>query len=189
LLFFFDKEFNLKNKLFDVLPVYVAIPPFISNPILKNGDEIIYFDNFRSNIHLIHLDDSIHSRLIRFGMGNAVPPEVFADPQEFFSNQGNYSFFLDAFVVNDLLWAVFSDRGKQCVLVMNLKTQKKIICELKSWWLNLLFYKNDAYYSSIDPEWIVDGQDMFAVKMASKYPVDYDSNPVILKFKAKYLLK
>jgi hypothetical protein len=186
LIYDFDKEFNLKNKLLDVLPVQAAMPPFISNTLQKNGSEILYFDNFTSTAYF-NITNGAVPNSVHFVFDKEIPPEVYADPQKFFSNQNDYCFFLEAFFVNNVLWSAFIDKGKQYLFIRDFNTGKQLLSHLQNLCPKLLFYHNNHFYSSMNSFWILEGHNMFSAQIVTKYPIEPDSNPVILKFKPKNL--
>jgi hypothetical protein len=183
LIYMYDKEFNPKGKALDVLPIQVAIPPFIARPVQKNNDEIVYFDNFTSTVYF-NVTETDAIRSIRFIMDKPAAPEIYADPQRFFTRQGDYCFFLNALIANNVLWSSFANKGKECVCIMNLATGEKMIARMKSWYPAILDYHDNYFYACINPLWILEGHNMFSAKTATKYPVDVDVNPVLLRFKA-----
>ncbi|MDR3093253.1 MAG: 6-bladed beta-propeller [Bacteroidales bacterium] len=185
LIYVFDRDFNLKEKILNVLPVYVGIPPFITNPIFVAGNQIVYFDNFASKMDFIDIDNLTESKSIRLELEREAPPDVYGDAQLFFTTQVDYCFFLNAFFVNNVLWSSFANRGKQCVFIMDFTTNKKILSQIDSWYPPISFYQNGYFYSYMDPLWIMNEHDMFSAKTITKYPIEDESNPVIVRFKAK----
>jgi hypothetical protein len=184
LLFVFDKDFNMKHNFFDVAPVYIPLPPFIANPIQTNGKNIIYFDNFISSVHFIdkNLSDT-HS--IQFVLDGESSYEIYENIQQFFSNQSNYSFFLNVFFLEDMLWAIVADKGKQCVVLMDIADNKKLLAaRLDTWCPAVLFHKDGYLYSYMNPEWILE-EPLIKAKTITEYPIEFESNPVILRFKLK----
>jgi hypothetical protein len=189
LIFIYDKDFNLRHKLFDVLPVQVALPSFISNPVQNNNDEeIVYFDCFTSKMHYINLNNPNNSHSVKFVLEKEAPFELYADIQKFFIYQGDYCFFIEVFYANNILWSSFVNKGKECIFIMNFETDKKILSWGQNGWLHIYFHQNDYFYSSINPLTILEGHSLFDAKIMNDYSIEYDSNPTILRFKAKKIL-
>jgi hypothetical protein len=185
IIYLFDKNFNLKNKLFDALPVFVELPPFVTNPIQTSGDKLVYFDKFTSNCYF-DIANEIAVNKVHFDLDKPVPPELYANPQLFMSQQNDYCFFVDAFFVNDVLFSSFIDKGKQCVFIMNFQTREKLLSYVDGWFPTFLSSQGNDIYSFINPLSILEGHTFFVPKTTTtKYPIEIDSNLVIVKFKTK----
>jgi hypothetical protein len=186
LLFIYNKDFKLMAKLLPVLPSHVAIPPFISNPLYENGENIVYFDNFTANIHFLPIETPTKIKSTHFNMSSPPPPEALSNSQLFFANQGQYSFFLEAFCVNQTLWSSFTNGGNLCVSVIDFQNKKKKMAQMDGWFPRILFYKDTYLYSCMNAEWILnDKMPSFSVAKFAKYPIEEDSNQLILRMKMK----
>jgi hypothetical protein len=189
LVFNYDKNFNLREKILNVLPSYITMPPFISNPLQNIENKIVYFDSFTSNIYfninhadfkIIHLD---------FG-GKEVPLSSYANPQEFFSHQREYRFFLETMIADNVLYTSFANCGERYVAIINLKTNKKSTFKNFIWFPDkLLFNKDNYFYSSSSALSIIKDHDISYTKKIMNYPLEANSNPIVLTFKAKALPK
>jgi hypothetical protein len=187
LLFIFDKDFQLIAKLLPVLPDQVAIPPFISNPLYENGEDIVYFDNFTANIYFLPVENPAKMKSIHFDLPSPPPSKVFNDPQLFFNKQGEYSFFTEAFCVNQTLWASFSHKGSLCVSVVDFQNGKKKIAQMDSWFPKILFYKDPYLYSYVNSEWVLDDEmELFSAANFAKHPIVEDSNQLIVRLRPVY---
>ena len=189
LVFLLDKDFNLKSEMGKSL-INNSIPPFISYPFLKDGESIYYFDNFKSIIFLINTTNPKKSESINFVLPSPIPLDVLSDPQRFFSNQANYSFFINAFLYDNILWAWFANQGPPpCILVMDLKNKNHTLAKYKSWFPKIMAEFNGYLYASMNVDWILEEKFIDNAKKVTKYPIDFDSNPIILRFKPKQILK
>ncbi|MDR0560663.1 MAG: 6-bladed beta-propeller [Prevotellaceae bacterium] len=188
LLFIFDRNFNLKRKLIPVLPIQVAFPPFIGTPLNCNEKEIVYFDNFTSTVHFINRDNIEVSKSIKLALDGEMPPEIYADVQSFMKETMNYSFFLNAFFADGKLWSSFKIKGsgRIAVFVMDFSENKKILSWSAEGFIRIFLRRNGYFYSAMEPTDILNGNKLFPIKAkTTKYPLENDSNPVILIFKEK----
>ena len=185
LIFIFDKDFNLKHKMFDVLPVQLAFPPFINQPLLISENRVIYCDNFTSKLYFIDTENSSDSQSIQFALNSAVPATVYADPMKFIENQQQYTFFLTFYFANNVLYLSFADQGKEAVCIMDFGANKKILSHAPRGWQNILCHQNEYLYSCIDPLTILENQDKFQISNNIKHPLGKDGNPVIIRFGKK----
>ncbi|MDR0696875.1 MAG: 6-bladed beta-propeller [Christensenellaceae bacterium] len=184
LIYDFDNNFKLKSKLLSSAQVQAAMPPFTSIPIQNIDNKIIYFDNFTSTVYFNVVNPAMSSA-VHFILGAEVPPDAYANPQVFFTNQSNYSFFIDFFFIDSaILWASFIDKGKQCVFAKNFTIDEHVLSHI-NWMPKFLFYHDGYFYSHMNPLWILEGHDFFSAASTTKYPIDIDSNPVIVRFKMK----
>lgn len=188
LLFQYNKEFKLKNRFIDVLANQVKMPPFISSPLLNYQNQVAYFDSFTSNLYLG--TNTSKMKTIRFNFEDKnVPQEAYAKPQDFFMNQNKYSFFLDLILTNDKFLSCFTSNGRLYVLILNLNTLSKSVYEYNDWFPKLLFYDNGIIYSTTSAlSFQKDYQSIIANKN-DIYPINENSNPVILLFNEKNLIK
>lgn len=185
LIFNFDKDFNLRGKLLDVLPLYIPIPPFISNPLLNVKDEIVYFDAFTSNVHFNVNHKNLKTIHLDFG-GKEVPFSTYADAGEFFTKQQEYCFLLESFIADNLLFIAFANCGTRYASIINLETNKAISSENFTWFPDkILYHKDNYFYSSSSALSIIDNDDITYKKKIRNYPLEYNSNPVVVRFKAK----
>ena len=189
LVFLLDKDFNLKSDMGKALNKN-SLPPFISDPFLKDGENVYYFDNINSTIYLINTTNPNKSESIKFVLRSPIPLDVFSDPKIFFANQTNYCFFFHALLSDNILWACFLNQGPPpCILILDLKNKKHILAKFDSWFLETTTNFNGYFYASINADKIPEGKIIAKAKNVTQYPIDYDSNPVILKFKPKQILK
>jgi hypothetical protein len=188
LIFFLDKDFNLKSEMGKTLTKN-TLPPFISCPFFKDGKGIYYFDNLNSTMHLINTTNPKKSESINFVFRSPIPMVVLSEPQNFIANQENYCFFINAFLSNNILWAWFANQGTPCILVMDLKNKKQILAKYNSWFPEKMTDFNGYFYASMSVDWILEEKIIANAKNVTQYPIDYDSNPVILKFKPKQILE
>ncbi len=187
LLFYYSLNFNIQKKMLTVLPKQVTLPPLISNPLLRNGDSLAYFDFFTSTLYRNVTGTDFNSIQFNFE-GNEVPIELYANSQEFFNKQREYCFFLDAIFFDNVFLSYFIYKGKQNVLRLDFDKNKKIVSECEKWFPRLLFYRDSYFYSFMNPHWITKGHKFFNANNVTEYPIEANSNPVILRFKAKTLL-
>jgi hypothetical protein len=187
LIFMFDKNFNLQYKLFDVLPVQVAFPSFVHQPLLNSETGVIYCDSFTSKIYFINTEKPSDSQSIKLVLNDEAPASVYADPMKFITNQQHYSFFLSFYFADNVLFLSFADKGKENVLIKDFNTNKQIVSHVPFGWFNILFHQNGDLYSCIDPLRILENKDKFPISNDTKYMLEYDGNPVIIKFKSRKL--
>jgi hypothetical protein len=189
LAFIFDKDFNLKYKLFDVLPVQVSFPTFVS-PLYSDDDEIIYFDGFTSSIHFININNPADTRSIKFILENEATAELYENKDgKFVKYQQDYCFFINGFYADNTVWSSVANKGKEFIFIMNFKTGKKIVSWASDGWFSINFYQNDYFYSSINPVRILEGHELFSAKQINTLLIEYDSNPAIVRFKSKEIFK
>ncbi|MEA4936490.1 MAG: 6-bladed beta-propeller [Paludibacter sp.] len=184
LLFIYDKDLTLKKKLIKALPFQVPMPPFVSDPLPLTTNGVHYFDNFTSTIYLNVTDPSGLS-VVHFDIDKKVQPEMFKDAQKFFLNQQDYSFFIDVFFVNDVFHASFFNKGKHCDLIYDIQSRNMKVTYTIDWRPKTLCYHNNYCYSSINPLNIIEERFKLNTKLITRYPIEIDSNPVILRYKIK----
>lgn len=117
--------------------------------------------------------------------GKEVPIELYTNSQEFFSKQREYCFFLDAIFFDNVFLAYFINKGKQNILRLDFETNKETVYKCEKWFPKLLFYRDSYFYSFMNPHWITNGHSFFKANNVTEYPIEANSNPVILRFKAK----
>ncbi len=185
LLFTFDRDFNLLKKEKKLLPVHVALPTLITNPFFNNEQGSSYFDFFTSTLYAnIGRPDSLTLKLDF--EGKEIPVELYANPQELFSNMKNYVFFLHAQFINNHFVSMFIRDGIQKnIFIYDIKTHQKTVYKCESWFPNLSYYKDNYFYSSMESLSIINGHDYFNAENKTKYPIEANSNSVILKIKPK----
>jgi hypothetical protein len=190
LIFHFDKEFNFKDKLLYIPSFKVGNMSPLFNPLENDGDKMVYFDFFTSTLYYNFLNQT-EMKTVYFDFGQkAVPAEYFSDPMKFFEKQQEYCFFIYAKVVDGVLWALYSFQNKGAyALFMDLETGKKLSFKMNRWFPDFFSHQDTYLYSAIFPDQILDGHNWFTAKTITKYPIEPDSNPVILRFKAKQILR
>jgi hypothetical protein len=189
LIFIYDWNFNLKSEIGKVFLGNI-LPPFISHPFLKDGEKIAYFDNVNSSIYLIDLANPADTKTIKFLLKNPIPPDVLSNIQKFQDNQGNHSFFLNAYLADNILWTSFASQGSQCVLVRNMKNKIQFVAKYTGWYPPIMSHVDDYFYAPVSVQWLLDKEfTITSAKQITPYPIDYDSNPVIVRFKSKFIIK
>lgn len=191
LIYLFDKEFNLTNKMKEA-KANIYLPPFISDPFLMDGNKIAYFDNFNSIIYFIDPSNPDDSESLSFVFQNPIPLELLsnANVEEFFENQRKYSFFTNAFLANNVLWTTFANNGTQCVHVRDLKNKKQKTAKHNSWYPTIMCEADGYFYGCINVSFLLGENNPIAnAKMGTQYPIDYNSNPAIIRFKPKEIFK
>ncbi|MDL2244590.1 6-bladed beta-propeller [Parabacteroides sp. OttesenSCG-928-J18] len=185
-LFSFDKEFNLKGKNISLPPEQIAFLPFITNPLIDTKKEIAYFDNFTSTLSLFPYNAIQEIQSFHFELNDAVPGEAWSNPQLFINNQRNYSFFLEAYVIDSTLWAFIVNKGKIAFLKFNTKTGEKVFNDYQDFFPKILTYDDGYFYSSLSPTSILEGEDrQYPLNPSAIHPLEEDGNMVIVKYKLK----
>jgi hypothetical protein len=185
LIFLFDKKFSLKSQLIESLDFPIDFPPFVSDPIQETDDKVLYFDNFTATMYL-NITNKNALESIHFEFGKKMSPEIFKDTQSFFANQNNYCFFINAFFAKDILLATFFNKGKLCDLVFNVHSGEKKITYSSGRRPQILCYHENYLYVGIDPLLILDKRLEIDAKITTNYPIEFDSNVVILRFKMAF---
>lgn len=185
-LYFFDKNFKFQRKKLPVLPEQVQVPPFIASPLQKSGKEIVYFDSYTPELHIIETTDSFCINTYKFDMKSPVPCEVFSDQNLFFNDQGKYDFFMEALYANNTLHAYFTSQGIMNVLIaeLDINNNSTNIYKFKSWFPKLLYHKNGVFYSTVSAEQIIENHENFFAPLLTDSVKSGDNN-FILKFKCK----
>ena len=164
-----------------------GMPPLTINPLIKDGDKIAYFDFYTSTLHWDILNTE--GKQFEFEFGNKkVPFELYKEPMQFFEKQQNYNFFITAVIDNGVFWSSYSTHGQGAtILAINTTGYKKIVFK-NSGFLDILCCHDGYFYQSYSPLTFLEGNFNFSAKVISAYPVDFESNPIILRFKAKQVL-
>lgn len=182
LIHFYDKEFTLNNSLIDPLSFQIPLPPFISNPIQKANNNLYYFDNFTSTLYS-NITNEMEFNTLKLNIDVEMQPEKFKDVQDFFTNQQQYSFYIDATIKNNTLYAMFLKKGEPYDLIFDLETKVYRASKAYGWRPKTLYYDGNWLYSSINSQML--SEINIEKKDKTKYPVTIDSNPLILKYKVK----
>ncbi len=188
LLFNYTNDFKLKSRSINVLSHQAAVPPLISNPLLNYQNQVAYFDFHTSSLYLGA--NTSNMKRIHFNFeGKNVPEEVYASSQEFFMNQNKYSFFADLVLTKDKILSRFASEGKLYVLIINLSTFNTSVYEYNDWFPRLLFYNDGIIYSSMSALQFKEDYRSKIEEKGSIYPINENSNPVILMFNEKDLVE
>lgn len=188
LLFNYSNDFKLKSKSIDVLSHQVTVPPLISNPLLNYQNQVAYFDFHTSSLYL--RANTSNPKRIHFNFEEKnVPEEVYASSQEFFMNQNKFSFFTDLVLTKDKMLSSFASGGKLHVLIHNLITSSNSVYEYNDWFPKLLHYNDGIIYSSMSALQFKKNYRSKIEEKDSIYPINENSNPVILMFNEKNLIK
>jgi len=187
LIFIFDNDFNLIDTMGKVVDKGSTLPVFVRQPFLKDGENVAYFDNVHSSICYIHPSNE---KSIHFILSTPIPSDAQSDLQKFITNQGNYCFFLNAYLADDMFWASFANKGKEVILVRDLKNNLQITANSKGWYPRIMSHANGWFYSALDIHWILDEDPpISSAKRVTKYPIDDNSNSVIVRFKPKTIFE
>lgn len=190
LIFDYDNDFNLQSSSIDVLPDYVTIPSFLTNPFLKNNDRVSYFDVFRSQIHY-NINDAEKMECYNIDLdGKEVPLKLYANTQLFFTKQSEYRFFMDAIIENGILYMYFSNCGGSGISIIDIITGKSLSYGMNTWFpYRFLGYANDYFYTSVEPNTLKQYVNVNFSDSINMHPLTDDANPVIVKFKSKNIFK
>ena len=188
LIYRYDKDFILTDKIIKSNNTTVKMPPLNIDPFIKDGDKISYFDFFNSTLYWDILN--ANTKQITFEFGNKKAPiEIFNSPMQFFEKQQNYNFFITAVIDKGLFWSSYSNHGQGAVmLITDLAAGEKIAFN-KSWFVDILCCHDGYFYKAYSPMEFQEKNFNFEAKVKSNFPVDFDSNPVILRFKAQNKFK
>lgn len=184
LIFNYDSDFTILNKVLKPLPAQVGMPPIVHNTLSKTGGNVAYFDFFTSTLHLNV--NTKHIKTVKFDFeGKEVPLDYYANPMSFYSKQREYCFFINNIFIDNTLLATFANQGNQCLLTFDINTNNSTSYKISEWFSEMLYYKDKTIYSSFSPSQIVKGHNFFKASNKTKYPIEAESNPVILSFKMK----
>lgn len=190
LIFEYDNNFNLRKKSIDVLSENVAIPPFLTNPFLMEKDRVNYFDTYSSKIYT-NIDNNQSSKCYNIDLeGRDVPIELYANPQDFFTTQGEYRFYAEATIENNILYMFLSNCGSPEISLIDIATGESFSYYLKTWFpYKFLGYAGNNFYSSVDPYTFNRYVNVTFSDSIARYPISDDSNPVIIKYKSIDIFK
>ncbi len=190
LVFDYDNNFNLRSKSISVLPNYIAMPPFLTNPFLIDKDRVNYFDTFSSEFHY-NIEYSKSSKCYKFDLeGKDVPIELYANPQKFFPKQREYCFYGDAIIENNVLYLYLFNCGSAEISIINIATRESFSYYINTWFPNnFLGYADNYFYSSVEPKSFKEYVNVDFSDSITKYPLTDDSNPVILRYKSVNVFK
>jgi len=178
-----DKDFNLKEKRVDAKPEKLSIYPMVSNLLEYNG-KIAYFDEYTYTMYP-DVTNNEKPVSLHFKFDNQVPFDLFVNYEQYLDEEGDYSTFIDAAIVEETLIAYFINKMQQYILIMKLDGSITLLSG--SYWLPSILYNEGGYvYSVISPSWILeDATSGISADNKTKYPIEIDSNPVIMRFKIK----
>ncbi len=188
LLFNYTNDFKLKSKSVDVLSHQVTVPPLISNPLLNYQNQVAYFDFHTSSLYL-GVNTSNLKRIHFNFEEKSVPEEVYANLQKFVMNQNKYSFFMDLVLTKDKMLSSFGSGGKLYVQILNLITFNNSVYEYNDWFPKLLYYNDGVIYSTMSALKFKKDYRSKLKEKGSIYPINENSNPVILMFNENNLIK
>lgn len=184
LLYFYDKDFNFVAKRVPVLPVQMQIPPLVSKPFTDLGrGRLTYFDGYTGSLYLIETSGGISVIRYSYKIDNLMPPELYAKPADFASQQLNYNFFMKSLCVGDSLLAFYVDNKKIRGIATGIGSDEAKSFGYGSWLPSLLDYDGENMYSKISRRQVEENKKLF-----SNTPVDSSlkqSNDFILKFRLR----
>ncbi|TKG95444.1 6-bladed beta-propeller [Puteibacter caeruleilacunae] len=185
LLFNYDRDFNLKGKIGEVLPLWVSIPSNVNNPILTDQSGTVFFDSFTNQIY-INPEDKSKTKTIALDFdGNAIPTELYADYQKLFPVMGKYSFFTEtACLVDHTVYCSFVNKKFVHLALIDLDNMQ-VKSFKRKWFPRILSHENGTLFASMRADVIANGHDFFKAKSTNNYKVTIESNPVIVTFKKK----
>ncbi|MDR3184126.1 MAG: 6-bladed beta-propeller [Prevotellaceae bacterium] len=180
----YDKDFTLKDRKIKSTNGIVAMPPLNINPFIKDGDKISYFDFYTSTLHWNILNAEEKQIVFEFG-NKKVPFEAYKDPMRFYEKQQDYNFFITAVIDKGLFWSSYSNHGQGAnILITDITNGKKILLK-DSRFLEILCCHDSYFYQAYSPLTFLEGNFNFSAKVISDYSVEFDSNLMILRFKAR----
>ena len=119
LLYFFDKEFNVRQKKIHVLSHQIYSPRFVSSVFFYNENSIYYVDNFTGEIYNLSALDK-EGENYQILLSNPMPTEKFELFKTFADNQRKFDFLKDALIVGDKAVFVYIQNATSCVETMHL---------------------------------------------------------------------
>lgn len=187
LLFFFDKNVDLKEKRIPSQSAKVSFPPFVTNPLISTPKGLVFFDHFTSTFYHCPHNSPQEMQPFHFELDAPIPPEAYADPMLFFNSQQNSSFFLESYVVDNTLWAFLVKRGRLTFLLFNMDTGEIVFKDHKDFNLEILDYEEGYLYSSLDPSFLLehDNKWHYPLNESARYPIEEEGNRVIVRYRIK----
>lgn len=180
LLYFFDKDFKMQSKQINVLPVQVALPPFVSNSLLKtSANSYFYFDSYTARAYKIN--NSTLGEVYELQLDNPIPVNLFADINGFMDKQMDYDFFMNAINIENQLLAFYKE-GKQ-IRGFKSKFDNSLVETFRydDWVPQLMYQNNGIIYSTINNKFIETNKHIFDTLQLMKVTDDYQDK--ILKFR------
>ncbi len=191
LLFFYDKNFSLQNKMLPVLPVHITMPPFVSCPLYTTDNEIVYFDNFTSQLHLISLNQNAEfdSNLLyscHFTCEPEVSEEVYKDVMSFFDRQNEFSFFIESYYANDTVYAFIAKQGKLAFLMADIHTGQGRFSWYNKYYPEILTSKDGYFYSFVSPTQLMEDKNVLFHIINDEYEPQIGDNFLVTRFKIRH---
>jgi hypothetical protein len=179
----YNKDFVLTSTSIEPLPFQVSLPPFITNPILTDNNQQFYFDNFTSTFYT-NITSKTESDAIHFNIDELMKPEAFQDAQQLLAKQHEYSFFFDAIVAGNFLYATYYKKGEVLDMIYDIKTRKYTVSKAMGWRPRPLLYQDAYFYTSVNAPFILGDEKYLNAKLKTKFPITTDSNPLIIRYQA-----
>jgi hypothetical protein len=159
------------------------MPPLNIDPFIKDGNKISYFDFYTSTLYWDILN--LEEKQVKFEFEKKIPFEIFEDPMQFYEKQENYDFFITTVIDNGKFWSSYSNHGQGAnLLIADIADGKKKLFK-DSWFTDILCCHEGYFYEACSSLKFLEGNFNFKAKMMSTYPIDYESNFIILRYKAK----
>lgn len=183
-IFILDRDFNIKRKLFNTSSTAVSVPQFTGIPVQYTDNTLYYYD-FLSNDFFYKLENESFKTL-KFDFGQRkMPDEYFGDTMQFFKEQPKYCFMLDMAVLDDKLIVAYANQGQKDVLLYDFKSRKIEYFHPKGWFPEFVGVEGDKLYTVVQANMIIEGRLKLNAKSRTKFPLEIESNPVIMSFKLK----
>ena len=181
----YDNDFTLKDVIIKkTLKDVASMPPLNIDPFIKDGNTISYFDFYTSTLHWDILN--VEGKKIGFDFGNKkVPFAMYKTPMKFYENQQSYKFFITAMIDNGVFWSSYMNHGQGANTLIKDIIDGKQTAFKDTWFFDILCCHNGYFYRAYSSLEFLKGNFEFTAKMLNDYQVDFDSNPIILRFKAK----
>ena len=113
LLFFFDEDFEVKEKKIPVLSHQIYTPLFLSSPFQRNNGKDYFVDNFTNKIYdLAAAEGNSNYQLC---LTNPMPTEHFETVNSFAANQRKYDFLKDVLLLGEDAVFVYIQNAQQSV--------------------------------------------------------------------------
>lgn len=119
LLYFFDKDFHVKEKKISVLPHQIYMPTFVSSVFFSNQGKQYYVDNFLDEVYDLSTIESGEGAY-SISLSNPMPTENFKSVPVFSDNQRKYDFLKDVLLLDDKAVFVYIQNAQNCVETMTL---------------------------------------------------------------------
>lgn len=183
LIHFYDSDLKLTQKYIKNNRYPVSIPPF-SPPFLCYKDQVHYCDFGMSRLYL-NINHKNRCKHIDFTIGAAEAlPKDFSDAMTFMTKQQEYNFLISCFLSENIFCAYYKYGSEVRLMLLNTINNKSSIYKWKG---HVHFYSQTSGNILTDIQ-AINLEEIKAElhpQLTLKYPVDENSNPMIMRCKIR----